>query len=322
MARCSNRRSVPTPAFSIILPTFDRLRFLRWAVASVLAQTFTDWEMVVADDGSAEETRGYLRLIDDPRVRVLWLPHTGSPARARNAAIAASTGRYLAFLDSDDTWAPSKLERQLEALRARPECRWSYTRCDLIDDDGWPIADAELARQVSPDGWLLEPLLTNLRNQMPMASVAAERDLVAEAGGFDEDQRWCEDLDIYLRMAMRSPAVAVSEALCSVRDSGVRYSSDRLAEAQYRLRLYAKIGALLQDPALRALCRWRQADQILTVAWHQSHRGDNATARLTLVRGVPLGWRYPAWWMGALKALARPAVPGPIREAYARWRRA
>jgi glycosyltransferase involved in cell wall biosynthesis len=307
---------------SIVLPTFDRLRLLKSAIDSVLAQTFADWEMIIADDGSAEETRSYLRLIDDPRVRVLWLSHAGSPARGRNAAIAASTGLYLAFLDADDTWAPAKLQRQMEALRARPECRWSYTHCDLIDEEGNHIADAELARQVRPDGWMIAPLLANLRNQMAMASVLAERALVLEAGGFDEQQRWCEDLDLCLRMAIRSPAVALGDPLCSVRDGGGRYSSDRLAEAQYRLKLYEKISAQLPDAPLRALCRRRQADEVLTIAWHQDHRGEHAAARLTLAHGVPLGWRYPGWWIGALKALARPMVPRQLRgRAYGRVRR-
>jgi glycosyltransferase involved in cell wall biosynthesis len=102
--------------------------------------------MIIADDGSTEDTRAYLRSIKDPRVRVIWLPHSRNPSRARNAAIRAAGGHYLAFLDSDDTWAPRKLERQVEVLRERPDCRWSYTHCDLIDENDQPIVDEALRR--------------------------------------------------------------------------------------------------------------------------------------------------------------------------------
>jgi glycosyltransferase involved in cell wall biosynthesis len=99
------------PSLSIILPTFNRVRFLGPTIDSVVAQTHTDWEMIIADDGSGAETREYLQRISDPRVRILWLSHCGNPARVRNAAIETATGSHLAFLDSDDLWAPVELLR-------------------------------------------------------------------------------------------------------------------------------------------------------------------------------------------------------------------
>ena len=90
------------PGVSVILPAFDRLVFLEAAVDSVLAQTYADWELVIADDGSAPQTRAYLQGVHDARVRILWLAHCGNPGRVRNAALAVATGRYVAFLDSED----------------------------------------------------------------------------------------------------------------------------------------------------------------------------------------------------------------------------
>jgi teichuronic acid biosynthesis glycosyltransferase TuaG len=90
--------------------------------------------MIIADDGSTEETRSYLRSITDPRLRTIWLRHSGNPSLVRNAAIAAAQGRYLAFLDSDDVWAPSKLEKQMRALGDRSQAGWSYTNCHLIEE--------------------------------------------------------------------------------------------------------------------------------------------------------------------------------------------
>jgi glycosyltransferase involved in cell wall biosynthesis len=85
------------PNVSIILPTFNRAKFLRLAIESVFAQTYTDWELIIVDDGSAEETRAYLRSIATPQVVTIWLQHSGNPSQVRNAAISVASGRYLAF---------------------------------------------------------------------------------------------------------------------------------------------------------------------------------------------------------------------------------
>ncbi|HYM28419.1 MAG TPA: glycosyltransferase family 2 protein, partial [Steroidobacteraceae bacterium] len=82
------------------MPTFDRLQFLPPAIGSVFAQTLTDWELIIADDGSGEDTRAYLRSLTDPRVRVLWMAHSGRPGVMLNAALRAARGEYVAFLDS------------------------------------------------------------------------------------------------------------------------------------------------------------------------------------------------------------------------------
>src|ERR1700732_1465702 len=102
------------PVVSIILPTFNRLKYLRPAIDSVFAQTLADWELLIADDGSDEETRAYLEHLGGlPRVKLIWLAHSGNPSAVRNAALREARGDYIAFLDSDDVWLPSKLERQV-----------------------------------------------------------------------------------------------------------------------------------------------------------------------------------------------------------------
>src|ERR1700722_1926163 len=124
-----------SPAVSIILPTFDRLAFLPAAIASAFAQTFTDWELIVADDGSSADTRTYLKTLNDPpQVKVLWLSHSGKPAVVRNAALREARGEFVAFLDSDDIWLPKKLETQIASLRRHAQRKWSYTRFVLVGE--------------------------------------------------------------------------------------------------------------------------------------------------------------------------------------------
>jgi glycosyltransferase involved in cell wall biosynthesis len=314
------RRIRPMPAASIILPTFDRLEHLTSAIDSVFDQTVSDWELVIADDGSGGETRRYLQGLTDPRVTLLWLEHSGNPARVRNAALAVARGAYLAFLDSDDVWAPAKLEKQLEALRARPDHRWCYTYSDCIDSAGNPVTGMDL--RPPGEGWILESLLRDLAATIGMPALMAERALVQELGGFDEGQPFCEDHDLCLRLAMRSPVVAVPEPLCSIRLHSDSYSADRIGEYSSRVRLYGKMSKLVDDPRLRALCLEMRARQSLVVAGLQGERGEHRAAWSTLGRSSAFAWRYPRWWLGALKAVTRPRLPRAIVQAYRQrpWR--
>src|SRR5687768_13275178 len=108
------------PEVSVVLSTFNRLNYLRESVDSVCAQSFRDWELIIADDGSAEATTDFLSTLADPRIKVLLLQHSGNPATVRNAAIREARGRFVAFIDSDDLWLPLKLERQLAAMAVHP----------------------------------------------------------------------------------------------------------------------------------------------------------------------------------------------------------
>jgi glycosyltransferase involved in cell wall biosynthesis len=303
-----------TAGVSIILPTFNRTRFLRLAIESAFAQTYKDWEIIIADDGSAEDTKGYLRGIASPQVRILWLPHSGNPSQVRNAAIGVADGRYLAFLDSDDIWAPSKLERQIEALSARAACRWSYTNCDLIDERGAPLANHILVTPQPPEGWIFEAVL-RLQVGISMATVVADRDLVREIGYFDERQRFAEWQDLCLRLAMNSEVVALSESLCSVRIHNEHYSADKVGEHLGWMQLYKKMAELAASPALRSYCAQVRADTSLNVARCQGDKGEYREVLKTLLKSLPFAWRYPRWWWGALKRLARPAVPRSLIPA-------
>jgi glycosyltransferase involved in cell wall biosynthesis len=309
------------PNVSIILPTFNRRRFLELAIESVFAQTCTDWEIVIADDGSGEETRDYLRSISGPKVRTLWLPRCANPARIRNAAIGAAHGRYLAFLDSDDIWAPSKLEKQLEALRNSPNARWSYTMEDLIDEHGRPVANDGLPTFAPREGWIFEPLL-RLDVAISMPTVLADRALIGDIGGFDEHLRFAEWHDLCLRLALKSEVVVVRESLCSVRIHNEHYSADKIAEQAGWMQLYEKMANLVPSRALRSHCAHVRAETSLKLAALQGAHGNYRGALSVLGGALAFSWRFPAWWWGALKRLVRPAVPTVLISLVRRYGRA
>ena len=126
-----------TPLVSVITAAFNAESFIAETVASVQAQSLTDWEMLIADDASTDRTAEIVRALaaNDPRVRLIPLEQNGGVARARNAALAAARGRFIAFLDSDDLWLPQKLERQI-AFMAAQDAAVSYTAFRRINEDG------------------------------------------------------------------------------------------------------------------------------------------------------------------------------------------
>ena len=307
------------PAVSIIVPTFNRLEFLPAAVESAFAQTFTDWELIVADDGSGGDTISYLRSLEDrPRVRVLWLAHSGKPSVARNAALNAARGEFVAFLDSDDVWLPRKLATQMDRLERRPECRWSYTRFAQVDAAGHPRVAANLRSFPAPCGWILEKLLKE-ETVIALPSVLVSRELLQQLGGFDEELAMCEDDDLWLRLAAASEIDGVDEALTLVRRHGQHSGSD-ITAWQDRRRVFAKAlraGAGTQHKYLLSRLR---AEMSAGLAKSQAAAGKRLHVLGTLCTSVPYSWRYRAWWLGALIAATRAFAPAGAQSLIRRYR--
>jgi glycosyltransferase involved in cell wall biosynthesis len=289
---------------SVILPAYNRRKFLESAVESVFAQTYRDWELIIADDGSTDDTASYLRGLVRPRVRVIRLPHSGNPSIVRNNAIEAATGRYLAFLDSDDLWVPDKLERQMNVLAEHSRCRWSYTLCNHIDENGAIIVRSRLADTNFASGWVFEPLL-KLKFSIAMPALVAERSLIGEAGGFDEAQAYGEFHDLCLRLALKSEAAVVREILCSVRRHSEHYSADRIAARTSWMRLYQKMAGIAPDRKSRSFSARMRAATSLEVARLFREKGDYKAAHRTLRTALGFSWPYAAWWLGAFVEVIR-----------------
>ncbi|SRR5579871_619518 len=292
---------------SVVLPSFNRTGYLARAIESVLSQSTTDLELLIADDGSAAETRDYLRGLGDRRVQILWLAHSGLPSRARNAALASASGRYVAFLDSDDVWHPMKLQRQLEAIE-RTAARWSFVLADRIDASGQPLAPPA-AVPTPREGWVFDDLLRQ-RFTIPMPSVLAERTLLAEIGGFDESLPFAEWHDLALRLALAAPVALAGERLCSIRAHGEHYSADRAAALRSWIALHEKMAVRAPTPALRRVAKDLRADAALRLAGAHLAAGRRGAALRALGDSARTGWRLPRWWRGAVPRFAR-ALVGP-----------
>lgn len=306
---------------SVVLPTFNRLRFLRPAIESLYAQTFTDWELILADDGSDLETRQYLQsLANHPRVIVVWLPHTGRPAIVRNAALCRAAGEYVAFLDSDDLWAPTKLDRQIGTLRARGNCRWSYTGFLRVDAGGNPLPEeARRPWWVPYEGDIFEQVATG-RAAIRTPSVLATRQLIAQAGGFDEAMLSAEDYDLWLRLALHSEVAIVDEPLVYVRyhdENHTREWQSAFAGRDHSLKLRQQ----LVDPRRRSVLRKERMRNALKHAATHAELGARGAMLRVLWESFPFCWTYPQWWLGLLKPVLRPYLPRRLLELYRKRRR-
>ena len=194
------------PLVSVIIPTYNRADLVRQALASVKAQTYRDFEIVVVDDGGTDGT--YEALSADPELRVLRHPHRRGVAAARNLGVAAARGEWLAFLDSDDLWLPDKLARQISWLEGQPELLICQT------DETWvrrgvrvnkPAAHRKVA------GRIFLPSLG--RCMISPSAVILNRRLLDDHGGFDETLPAAEDYDLWLRLTWRYEVGLVDEPL-------------------------------------------------------------------------------------------------------------
>jgi glycosyltransferase involved in cell wall biosynthesis len=303
-----------SPAVSIIVPTFDRLEYLAAAIESVFAQTYTRWELIIADDGSGAPTRTYLQSLRDPRVKVIWLAHSGRPSVVRNAALRAAHGEYIAFLDSDDAWLPAKLEIQLGSLRRHPGRHWSYTRFALVDALGNPAPPARSSSWAAPSGWILEKIL-NEETVIALPSVMVSRPLLEQLGPFDEQLIMCEDDELWLRLAEHSEADGVDAPLTLIRRHGRHSGTDEQAWRDRR-RVFEKALRSRRSDHLDALLRRLRAEMSAGLARSQARSGRHLSALATVLSSAAYSWRFPQWWRGALAALA----PSLVRSALRRYR--
>ena len=203
------------PAVSVVMPALDARQTIGEAIASVLVQTFEDFEFVVADDGSTDGTLDVVAAISDPRVRVLDRPKgaPAGPAAARNRAVRETSADLLAWIDADDVWAPDKLARQLQALESNPSASVAYCWADYVDASGAFLFSDQRA---SFDGDVRRPLL--LENFIISGSnTVVRRDAFEEIGGFDESLHGVEDWDLHVRLARRRRFTLVPEPLLQYR---------------------------------------------------------------------------------------------------------
>ncbi len=192
---------------SVIIPTYNRQRSLMRAIQSVLQQTCKDFELLVVDDGSTDDTQNLLSKITDSRVRIFRTENRGVSA-ARNLAIKEAEGEWVAFLDSDDEWLPQKLERQIELLQKDSSLRWVHGE-EIWIRNGSRVNPMQKHKKSGGDIFINSLKLCCVSP----SAVVLQKSLFAEVGYFREDFPVCEDYDLWIKLAERHPVGFVEEPL-------------------------------------------------------------------------------------------------------------
>jgi len=207
------------PRSSVIITSFNYAEYLSTAIASVLAQTDRDFELLIVEDGSTDGSLEVARSYSDPRIRVLVRAH-GGPGAARNTGLLAASGRYIAFLDADDIWARDKLAAQCELLDRCPDIGLVYTRYGVIDADGRVTSRGYSWITPKPSGAILKHLLE--RNVIGTPStICVRRNLIEnETLRFDDTPLYSEDWHFYLLVAPRTRIHYLPRALAYHRQHG------------------------------------------------------------------------------------------------------
>lgn len=285
------------PLVSVLLTTYNRPEFLNQAVASVLDQTFTDYEIIVVDDGSDLEAVQRYQLSD--RVRLIRQVRRGRAAYGRNAGIRAASGKYLALMDDDDIWLPGKLEAQVKALEARPEAGLTYCHYTFVDD-----SLSTLALQKEPEAYPHDALRWMLHHCFILSPscVLIRRDVMIECGMFDENLVSCCDWDAWIRIASRYPLHAEPERLVLYRrhegQISLRKGTMRIWDAQVLENALSTVKA--EHPRLTVFARRRLSFALRSVVRYQMQYEDDLS-----VTGQFLYRAWRAWpWATSTYGLA------------------
>lgn len=188
---------------SVVIPTYNRAHTLARALDSILAQTLPAHEIVLVDDGSRDGTEDLIRQ-GYPRVRYLRQPN-GGVSRARNLGIAAARGDWIALLDSDDAWLPTKLQAQSAELLKHPDLRLCHTE-EIWIRNGRRVN--QMNKHAKSGGYIFRACLP--RCVISPSSAVLHRSLIDEVGTFDEELPACEDYDLWLRVCATEPVAFVA----------------------------------------------------------------------------------------------------------------
>ena len=290
------------PVISVIMPCHNAAAHLPASLASVLAQTFTGWELIAIDDGSSDNTLALLRTQTDPRIRVHTQINQGVSA-ARNAGIAVAQGHYIAFLDADDSWDATFLEKMAATLHARPDavlayCGWQ--NLGLPGGRGEPFVppDYETADKA-------EILFAGCR--WPIHAALVKREAVLAANGFDPALKNAEDYALWLNVATTAPIVRVPEVLAFYHFHGAAQASADHARAALQFwqaqRHYLAAHPAFQDQLGRDRVRALTTGELLkrgyACYWQRDLPAARRIFRVVMQQGYGTlyDWKYmlPAW---------------------------
>ncbi len=260
------------PKVSVIIPTYNRQKFIGAAIQSVLDQTFQDFELIVIDDGSTDQTVDVIRAFSSDKIRYFYQSNRGR-SNSRNHALNLAQGQYIAFLDSDDLYLSGKLELQVGYMDAHPEFGMIYTAAYCIDGDG-VLLNSVYEAVVS--GWIYKEIAFFVPVTITLPTVMVRREIFDKVGGFDEAMERFEDTDMWRRISRRYQIGALHERTCHLRthldNALAAQSPDRILTAlDYYVNKIQKedsdVGNILRRKGIAKLYRYYGEAMMNNPAW-------------------------------------------------------
>ncbi len=200
---------------SVIIPTYNRAHMITEAIDSVLNQTFKDFELIIVDNYSSDNTESVVKSYADERIRYFKNQNNGLVSINRNYGIQKSGGEYTAFLDDDDLWLPEKLEKQVELLDSSKELGLVYSDSYVVDSNG-DLRENTFFYDMKPfRGNAFNELLQG--NFIPTLTVAIRREVLDKVGVFNPGYKICQDYDLWLRIAEYYPIDFIEQPLAKYR---------------------------------------------------------------------------------------------------------
>lgn len=267
----------PSPRVSITIPTYNCARFLGEAICSALSQTYTDYEIVVVDDGSTDDTREVLAEFGD-RIRYIYQPN-GGLSSARNVAVSQAQGEFIAYLDADDLWYPHRLEVGVAFLDAHKECGLVHSDWTMIDEADRVIKQRvnEDSRRPFPQGHCALDLLRRSHIQVP--TVLERRECFERVGTFDVRLKTAQDYLHWIRIVMDGFAIGyIPEPLALYRKTTTSLSSSP--------RRVLDDFVIIFETLLADQVRLRQfGEEALDIAWSRLYHHRRELAYLDRLEG-------------------------------------
>ena len=238
---------------SVIIPTYNCARYIGEAIDSVLNQTYRGFEIIVADDGSTDNTKDILKpYINDELIHYIYQPNHG-PSAARNTGINVARGEYIAFLDADDLWVPTKLEKQVNFLDNNMNVALVFSDVCLFDETGI-MSDSFLKDKkklkgipISSDSSIGGVFARNIfddllqENFIPTKTVVVRKNCIEEVGGFDETLFSVEDLDMWLRISRAYEIGYIKGSLAQKRQHNANIGSNQKLALESKIRVLNKM---------------------------------------------------------------------------------
>ena len=276
------------PSVSIVLPTYNRAATLPRAVESVLSQSYSDFELIIVDDGSSDQTKEVISKYKDQRIRYVYQNNSGASA-ARNAGIQLARASYVAFQDSDDEWLADKLRAQMGILLARPQGQ-AVVYSDLLrvsaNGSAWVLASPEVVR-----GRLIDPYTGDYQTfGIGLQTSIISRAELISIGGFDNRLPRFIDLDLFSRLAINNRCYRLPSPLVKYHETeGITSSFVKLAKARNYL-LEKNALFFSKKRKYRAMQLMFQADAL----WKAGMREKALQCARTAVRTYPWSARIAA----------------------------